>query len=243
MSTVEVRTAIRRDALQERQRELSLRWLERLVALLPARRERGLYIERAARSHSTADRADRKYVAAPEAADIAANTVVTEHARELGQLRHRQQASVHQVLREYDLLGEVLEKFPRAHQRLPATPAADDASKQSPYRPAVRVLMQTTVATFLSEVHEHHYRTSRADRAVQSGVPAMNCALCSARRSSASAVLTNGSCARRDPSRSDLGDVSTQHRARDADPAHASRSCRARNPDRRYADRADRRPQ
>ena len=46
-----------------------------------------------------------KYVADPASEDVAANTIVIDKARDLGHLRHQQQASLHQVLREYDLLG------------------------------------------------------------------------------------------------------------------------------------------
>ena len=155
MSTVEASSycAYVGNALQERQRELSLRWLEQLVALLP------VDANAVFTSNELLDHVPRlieeigKYVAAPEVADIAANTVVTEQARELGQLRHRQQASVHQVLREYDLLGEVLEKFlDECTSALSATPAANECLEACRrIGRAVRVLMQTTVATFLSE--------------------------------------------------------------------------------------------
>ena len=42
---------------------------------------------------------------------IAANTAILDKARELGALRHGQRASLHQVLREYQLLGGVLVNF------------------------------------------------------------------------------------------------------------------------------------
>src|SRR5437764_15204335 len=51
------------------------------------------------------------YLRAPAAEEIAANAAVIANARELGLLRHAQQASVHQVLREYEILGEILEVF------------------------------------------------------------------------------------------------------------------------------------
>jgi signal transduction histidine kinase len=141
------------NAVQEQRRELSLRWLERLAALLPVEANAVFT------SNELLDHIPRlieeigKYVAAPEAADIAANTVVTEHARELGQLRHRQQASVHQVLREYDLLSEVLEQFldERTTALTPTPPAIECLEACRRVGRAVRVLMQTTVATFLSE--------------------------------------------------------------------------------------------
>src|SRR5689334_14019882 len=51
------------------------------------------------------------YLRAPSDLEIAANTLVIEKAQELGQLRHAQRASVHQILREYDILAEILEQF------------------------------------------------------------------------------------------------------------------------------------
>src|SRR3954462_6523804 len=51
------------------------------------------------------------YIAAPADEEIAANAAVMEKARELGQLRHRQRASAHQLLHEYEILGEILEGF------------------------------------------------------------------------------------------------------------------------------------
>jgi signal transduction histidine kinase len=140
-------------AIQQRQRDLSLQWLDRLVALLP--------VDANAIFTSTdlLDHVPRlieeigKYVAAPELADIAANTVVMDHARELGQLRHRQHASVHQVLREYDLLTEVLEEFlDQCTASLASTPAASECLKASRrVGRAVRVLMQITVTTFINQ--------------------------------------------------------------------------------------------
>src|SRR5262245_5139586 len=48
------------------------------------------------------------YLRAPANEEIAANTVVIEKARELGSLRHEQRASVHQLLREYEILADIL---------------------------------------------------------------------------------------------------------------------------------------
>src|SRR5690348_4311847 len=49
------------------------------------------------------------YLRAPAEEEIAANAIVVDKARELGILRYRQQASVHQLLREYEILAEILE--------------------------------------------------------------------------------------------------------------------------------------
>ena len=94
-----------------------------------------------------------EYVGAPEIEELAANTGVVAKARELGLLRHSQQASVHQLLREYHLLGGILEEFVRDETgRLGLTPPVLDvflvASRISH---ALRVLQQTTIDAFISE--------------------------------------------------------------------------------------------
>ena len=94
-----------------------------------------------------------EYVGAPEVEELAANTGVVAKARELGLLRHSQQASVHQLLREYHLLGGILEAFVRDETgRLGLNPPALDvflvASRISH---ALRVLQQTTIDAFISE--------------------------------------------------------------------------------------------
>jgi signal transduction histidine kinase len=94
------------------------------------------------------------YLQAPADEAIAANTSVIEKAQELGQLRHRQQASVHQILREYDILAAVLENFVTDEtSRLPVgTVAAVDAlAIMQRLGHAIRTLVQTTVDTFVAE--------------------------------------------------------------------------------------------
>src|SRR6185503_8430348 len=51
------------------------------------------------------------YLRAHAEEEIAANAAVIDKARELGALRHKQKASVHQLLREYEILGAILETF------------------------------------------------------------------------------------------------------------------------------------
>jgi signal transduction histidine kinase len=93
------------------------------------------------------------YLRAPADEEIAANTVVIEKARELGMLRHEQRASVHQLLREYEILGDILEAFVvEETERLGLRPSAADcfALLQRLTRSS-RTLMRTTVDTFVSE--------------------------------------------------------------------------------------------
>lgn len=91
------------------------------------------------------------YVRAPKDEAIVANTLVIEKARELGALRHHQRASLHQVLREYQLLGAILLRFVEDEStRLVLTPsAAECVSVVSRLHQAVGLLLQETVETFV----------------------------------------------------------------------------------------------
>jgi signal transduction histidine kinase len=93
------------------------------------------------------------YLQAPEDEEIAANAAVIDKARELGVLRHAQQASVHQLLREYEILGEILESFVALEAaRLPMQPSAIACSEVlRRVTRATRTLMRTTIETFIAE--------------------------------------------------------------------------------------------
>jgi signal transduction histidine kinase len=93
------------------------------------------------------------YVKAPADEEIATNAAVIDKARELGSLRHEQRASVHQLLREYEILGELLEGFvidETERLALHPTPAECFEVLRRITR-ATRTLMRTTVDTFVSE--------------------------------------------------------------------------------------------
>ena len=91
------------------------------------------------------------YVRAPEAEAIAANTRVVEKARELGALRHQQRASLHQVLREYQLLGAILLRFveDESIRLMLSPPPGECIAVISRLHHAVGVLLQETVETFV----------------------------------------------------------------------------------------------
>jgi signal transduction histidine kinase len=93
------------------------------------------------------------YLSMPTDNEIAANAAVMAKARELGLLRHKQHATVHQLLNEYEILGEILETFLiEETSRLALRPSLEECF-QVLHRltRAVRVLMRTTVDTFVSE--------------------------------------------------------------------------------------------
>ena len=94
-----------------------------------------------------------RYLQAPEDEEIAANAAVIGKARELGVLRHAQQASVHQLLREYEILGEILEQFVGDEAtRLALRPApAECFEVMRRVTRATRALMRTTIETFIAE--------------------------------------------------------------------------------------------
>jgi signal transduction histidine kinase len=93
------------------------------------------------------------YLSAPADEEIAANAAVIDKARELGILRHAQRASVHQLLREYEILGDVLQLFVTEETaRLKLTPSAADCFEVlHRLTRSIAALMRTTVDTFVSE--------------------------------------------------------------------------------------------
>jgi signal transduction histidine kinase len=93
------------------------------------------------------------YLRAPADEEIAANAAVIDKARELGLLRHRQRASVHQLLREYEILGEILETFvAEITQNLKLEPTSAECFEVfARLTHSSRTLMRTTIDTFVSE--------------------------------------------------------------------------------------------
>jgi len=141
------------DRIQSARAELSARWLARLRELLPVD-VRDVFPGDDLLDHipTLLDEVGA-YLRAPEAEELGANTSVIEKARELGVMRHQQRASVHQLLREYDLLCVVLEGFVAEETaRLELTPSPQECmSVVGRLSRAVRLLQQTTVDTFVGE--------------------------------------------------------------------------------------------
>ena len=130
---------------------LAARWFARLHDLLPVAANE-VFPSDSLLDHIPSLIVDvSQYLRAPEDQAIAANTQVVEKARELGKLRHQQRASLHQVLREYQLLGAILMRFVEDEaNRMEQAPAPSECvAVVSRLHHAVAVLLQETVETFV----------------------------------------------------------------------------------------------
>jgi signal transduction histidine kinase len=140
------------DRIQAEQQVLAARWFERLVDLLPVA-ARDVFPTESLLDHIPALIVEiGAYLRHPEADAIAANTEILEKARELGALRHAQRASLHQLLREYQVLSGVLVAFVLEEMdRLDITPPPSASVRLvSRLYQAVNVLSQCTVESFVS---------------------------------------------------------------------------------------------
>lgn len=144
------------DRIQEETDVLASRWLEELTRILPVD-ARDVFPGRELLDHIPGLLHEvGGYLRRPEAEEIGANTSVIGKARELGLMRHRQRASVHQLLREYEILGSVLEDFvARETERLQLSPPAVECiAVVGRLNRAMRFLQQATVDTFVAEYTE-----------------------------------------------------------------------------------------
>ena len=128
---------------------LAARWFSRLNDLLPVDANE-VFPSDSLLDHIPSLIADLSlYLKVPKDEAIAANTQVVNKARELGRLRHQQRASLHQVLREYQLLGSILMRY--VEDGRPARPRRPPPRVVAASRlhHAVAVLLQETVETFV----------------------------------------------------------------------------------------------
>ena len=144
------------DLIAERMRAehqvLAARWFERLVELLPVD-ARDVFPTESLLDHIPALIVEiSAYLREPETDAIAANTAILEKARELGALRHAQQASLHQLLREYHVLSDVLVTF--VLEEMDKLGVAPEPSAGvvlvARLHQAVDVLAQSTVESFVA---------------------------------------------------------------------------------------------
>ena len=141
------------ERLADERHVLARRWLGRLNELLTVEPNEVFPSEQLLDHIPTLIGEIAAYLRAPADEEIAANTVVIEKARELGALRHQQRASVHQLLREYEILADILEAFVNEEtERLHLEPSASDCVELlRRLRRASGSLMRTTVDTFVAE--------------------------------------------------------------------------------------------
>ena len=137
--------------MRSQHRALAARWFERLLDILPVH-ARDIFPTDSLLDHVPSLILEiSDYLRQPEGEAIVSNTVIIDKAGELGALRHEQQASLHQVLREYQILGSVLVTFVLEElEGLSSTPAPADAIHLvSRVHQAVGVLSQATVEVFV----------------------------------------------------------------------------------------------
>lgn len=135
---------------------LARSWLERLDALLVVETQQVFP------THQLLDHIPElileiaEYLRAPTDQNIIANTAVMAKAAELGLLRFDQHASVHQLLREYQIFSDILDAFftREANDLGPGADAAATVLVVSRAHEAVRVLQQATVDTFVGRFTE-----------------------------------------------------------------------------------------
>lgn len=140
------------ERMQVEHRTLAARWLERLLGLLPVDARQVFPSETLLDHIPDLILEISAYLRHPDDGAIAANTAILEKARELGALRHDQRASLHQILREYQLLGGVLVTFvvEEMEQLGEAPPPSACVSLVSRLHEAVNVLSQATAEAFVT---------------------------------------------------------------------------------------------
>jgi len=129
---------------------LATRWLDRLIALIPVGPNEVFPTEALLDHIPRLIEQIAKFLAVPEN-EIATDTFVIAEARDLGELRHEQHASVHQLLHEYELLRSILTTFlGEEAERLQLDPDyAQVLQAVQRIDRAVALLTQTTVNTFV----------------------------------------------------------------------------------------------
>jgi signal transduction histidine kinase len=140
------------ERMRAEHRTLATRWFERLLDLLPVE-AREIFPSDSLLDHIPALIVEiSAYLQEPADAAIAANTAIMEKARELGALRHGQRASLHQVLREYQVLNGVLATFVAEEiERLNLRPQPSDCvAFVCHLNQAVNILSQATVEAFVT---------------------------------------------------------------------------------------------
>jgi signal transduction histidine kinase len=137
--------------MQEERVELARRWLDRLQEIVTIHRL-DVFPSHQLLEHIPEVIAQiARHVEAPDAVSLESNTEVVKRAAALGELRHTQHASVHQLLREYRVLADLLEEFIAGEvQRMANADPAAVVQAMRRVGEGVRVLQQHTVDTFVA---------------------------------------------------------------------------------------------
>jgi signal transduction histidine kinase len=138
--------------MNEEHESLAARWLDRLNELVPVTPQE-VFPTTALLDHiPSLIREIAGYLGHDEADEFATNTFVLDKARELGELRYEQRASVHQLLREYRALAAILVTFVEEETaRVELIAPSEVISVLRRVSQAVAVLQQTTVETFIAK--------------------------------------------------------------------------------------------
>jgi signal transduction histidine kinase len=139
--------------MRSEHRVIASRWFDRLLELLPVH-ARDVFPTESLLDHVPALILEiGDYLRQPAGEAIASNTAILEKASELGALRHAQRASLHQVVREYQVLRGVLVEFVLEElERAGAAPApapAEAVRLVARLYQAVDVVSQATVEEFV----------------------------------------------------------------------------------------------
>jgi signal transduction histidine kinase len=149
--------------VEEAHADLARQWLERLTDLLSVSRQQVFPTETLLDHIPELIREIASYLRSPEEQEIAANTGVLAKAAELGKMRFDQHASVHQLMREYQIFAEILERFIQAEATQMGSRADVGQALAALARAtqAVRVLQQQSVDTFV-DCHTQTIETQTA---------------------------------------------------------------------------------
>jgi hypothetical protein len=151
---------------------LAERWVDQLITLVAVARDDIFPGEQPLQHAQAIIRELATYVQLPMHESIASNAVVTARATELGHLRHAQRASLHQVLREYQVLRNLIAQFIEkqiGHADVAPKPG-ELIELMNRLDSVVDVLQQTTADTFVTEytktITEHTARLEAFNRMV-----------------------------------------------------------------------------
>jgi signal transduction histidine kinase len=138
--------------MAEAHQTLAARWLDRLNDLLPVAENEVFPTDNLLDHIPTLIVEIAEYLRDPSRREFAANTLMMSKARELGELRYQQRASVHQLLREYRILGGILATFVQEEaDRMADVGPSEAVALLSALTQAVGILEQATVETFIGK--------------------------------------------------------------------------------------------